>query len=974
MTRKLILVLFLSMVCMASFAQVTKLSGLVMDKETGDGVMQATVQLLKSDSSFVVGTVSDANGNFVLSTQVKGRYILKFTSIGYKPVARTVRLGEKNIDLGSVEMSSDAIMLKGTIVEGHAAKVVVKEDTFQYNASAYKLPEGSVIEELVKKLPGAEVGDDGTIKINGKEVKKILVDGKEFMTGDTKTAMKNIPTSIIEKVKAYDQQSDLARVTGIDDGEEQTVLDFGVKRGMNQGMFSNVDLGYGTKNRYVAKGMGAYFNDKMRVMVFAGANNNNDRGFGGGGRFGGGSQGLNASKMLGANFNYEEKNKLKFDASLRWNHSDGDLSTSVASENFVATAASFSNSLSQKFSRSNSWDARMHLEWTPDSATTITFRPTVRLTKTDGQTVSSKASYSDDPYAYVADPLENEAIKEMESRGLMVNTNRNISVTYGNNESLGAMLQWNRRLSNSGRNITVRADVDYSNNKSNSLSVQNVHLYQVQNILGGDSTYQTNRYNLVPAKNWSYALQTTYSEPLIARELFLQFSYRYKYSLSESDRSTYDFSNLGESFFEGVVPAYRGWDSYLSLLANPLENYLDDDLSRYSKYETYTHDAQVMLRWNKKKYRLNVGVMAQPMRTHYTQDYLGAHVDTVRNVVNWSPTFDFRYRLDKRNNLRINYRGSTSQPSMGQLLSIVDDSDPLNISVGNPGLKPSFTNRFRLFYNGSRQSHMQSWMAYVNYSNTRNDISNRVTYDERTGGRTTRPDNINGNWNLSSALMFNTSIDSAGVWNINTFTNFNYNNYVGYLQLNRNADSQKNVTRSTTVGERMSLGYNKGWFSIELDGQGNYTHTVNKLQPASNMNTWQFTYGSNVTVTFPWNMSLSTDIHEQSRRGYSDASLNTNELLWNAQISQSFLRGNALTVSFQWNDILAQQSNFTRAINATMRSDTQYNSITSYGMLRVTYKFNAFGGKNARPQGNGQGHFGGPGRRPGGVGHSQRSW
>ena len=277
-------------------------TGSLYDRDSKEAVPFATVQVLRQDSSYVTGALSDDDGNFRVEMPEDGKYIVKVSSVGYKTIYNNVTIADgKDVSLGRLTFGADAVMLKGTTVTGRAAKVVVKEDTFQYNASAYRVPEGSTIEALVKKLPGAEVSDDGTIKINGKEVKKILVDGKEFMTGDTKTALKNLPTSIVDKVKAYDQQSDLSRISGIDDGEEQTVLDFGIKPGMNKGLFANVDLGIGTKGRYAEKLMGAYFNSKHRLMVFGDANNVNDVGFGGGprGGFGQTRQGLNAAKMVG---------------------------------------------------------------------------------------------------------------------------------------------------------------------------------------------------------------------------------------------------------------------------------------------------------------------------------------------------------------------------------------------------------------------------------------------------------------------------------------------------------------------------------------------------------------------------------------------------------------------------------------------------------------------------------------------------
>lgn len=957
-------------------AQGTKITGTLIDRDTKEGVMLATVQMLKPDSTYVSGVLSDEKGRFSIEASAAGSYILKISSVGYTPLTKTIKVdGKKDIALGEIIFNADAIMLKGATVVGQAARVTVKEDTFVYNASAYRTPEGSVVEELVKRLPGAQVSDDGTITINGKEVKKVLVDGKEFMTGDTQTALKNLPTSIIDKIKAYDEKSDLAKVTGIDDGEEQTVLDFGIKKGMNKGVFGNVDASVGTHDRYAERLMGALFKDKTRVMLMGNLNNVNDRGFpggGGGGRFGRGAQGLNTSKMAGANFNLEPSSKLKLDGSVRWNHSNGDKRTEQSVENFVSTAGSFSNSLNQNYTRSNSWDARLRLEWTPDTMTNIMFRPSFSYSKSDGLTSGTSASYNDDPYSYVSDPLSQEAISIMDENRLMVNHRENSSISYSDNLSVGAMLQFNRKLNSKGRNATLRTDIRYGEGDSKSLSTSNVHLYQVEDAFGNDSTYQTNRFNTTPTKTLNYSVQFTYSEPIF-RAMFLQLSYKFNYKYNKSDRSTFDFSDIDGNVFAGVDNVYRGWDNYLSRLDNPLDNYLDESLSRYSEYKNYIHEIQLMLRVIREKYRLNVGVMVQPQKTRFIQRYQGINTDTVRNVVNVTPTLDFRYRFSKLSNLRINYRGTTSQPSMTDLLDIRDDSDPLNITMGNPGLKPSFTNTLRLFFNNYTQEHQRATMVHLNYSNTRNSISNMVTYDEQTGGRTTRPENINGNWNISGALMFNTALDSVGYWTISTFTNVRYNNYVGYLALDQYSGSRKNTTKTTTLGEQLTASFRNSWLEVSLDGSVDYTHTRNLLQSQNNLDTWQFAYGGYASVYMPWGMSLSTDLHQNSRRGYNDSSMNTNELIWNLQLSQSFLKGNALTVSLQLYDILHEQSNFSRTINAMQRSDTRYNSINSYAMLHAVYRVNLFGGGRKNDPGmERRGRDGGGPRRMHNPGGPQR--
>ena len=959
--KRSILSMLLMLVAIASLAQERLISGKITDRDTKDPVEQVTIQLLKTDSTYVSGAISNERGLFHVNAPANGKYLLKITSVGYKPTVKRIQISEdKNLAMGNVVIGADAIMLKGAVVTAMAQKVSLKEDTFVYNSAAYRTPEGSVVEELVKRLPGAEVSDDGTIKINGKEVKKILVDGKEFMTGDTKTALKNLPTSIIDKIKAYDEKSDLSKVTGIDDGEEQTVLDFGVKKGMNKGVISNIDLGVGNKNRYNMRGMGGYFANNNRFMLFANANNTSDRGFGGGpGRgFWGGANGLNASKMIGANYNYELKDKFKFNTSLRWNHSDGDVWSSRSSENFMGTSSSFSNSLSQSYSRSNSWNGNIRLEWMPDSMTNILFRPSISWSSSDGLSGSQSASYNKDPYTITTkDPLSEEGIEEMEKAEAMVNSQLTNGITYSDNNNINGMLQVNRKLGNKGRNITFRVDAKYTDNDSKSISLNNAKLYLVQTAEGKDSTYQTNRYNLTPSKNYSYAGQLTYSEPLW-KATFLQFSYKFTYSYSKSDRSTYDFSKYAMSGDH----EYRGWDSYLNPFAGHLNDYRDDNLSRFSEYRNYNHDIQVMMRFIRQKYNLNFGVMVQPQQSKYIQDYQGVHVDTVRNVVNVSPTLDFRYRFSKMSNLRINYRGTTSQPSISQLLDITDNSDPLNISMGNPGLKPSFTQNFRLFYNNFVQNHNKGVMTFVNFSTTNNSISNKVTYDETTGGRITRPENINGNWNAMGAFMFNCSIDSAGVWNINTGAHANYNNYVSYLSLDKKSDSQKNTTRSITWRQNLSFSYRNDWAEFSLDGTLTYNKAKNKLQPTSNLETWQFSYGPSMTLTAPWGTSLNSSLSINSRRGYNDSSMNTDEFVWNAQLSQGFLKGKPLTIMLQFYDLLRQQSTFSRAISATSRTDTEYNAINSYAMLHVVYRLNLFGGKEAR-----KGGFdgpGGPGGRP----------
>ena len=280
---------------------------------------------------------------------------------------------------------------------------------------------------------------------------------------------------------------------------------------------------------------------------------------------------------------------------------------------------------------------------------------------------------------------------------------------------------------------------------------------------------------------------------------------------------------------------------------------------------------------------------------------------------------------------------------MSQLLDITDNTDPQNVSVGNPGLRPAFTHRIHAFYNGYRQRYTQSWMTFFHFASVHNAIGNSVTYDASSGARVVRPVNINGNWNLNAGVMFNTSIDTLGVWNVKTFTTVDLNRYASLLQQSRQSLVERNITNQTNLSERLTFSYRNSWLEVALDGSVEYNHTKNQLQSAQNLNM-------------------------NSRRGYNDASLNSNELLWNAQVAQSFLRGKPLTISLQLYDILHQQSNLSRVVNAMGRTDTEYNSINSYALLTISYRFNLFGGKPQHPAGVRRGDdgpmMGPPGGRP----------
>ena len=527
------------------FAQnkVITVSGRVVESDSKEPAAQATVQLLSlPDSAYAAGIASNNQGWFTLPKVKAGKYLLKVSYIGfltkYVPLHLYANMTEKRV--GTIALESDAVMLKEAVITAEAPQVTVKEDTLEYNSSAYRTPEGAMLEELVKKLPGAEIDDEGNVKINGKEVKKIMVDGKEFFGGDVKTGLKNLPVNMIDKLKTYDKKSDLARVTGIDDGEEETVLDLKVKKGMNQGWFGNASAAVGTEDRYGSNLMLNRFVDNSQFSLIGSANNVNDQGFSGGGgpRFRN-SNGLTATKMLGVNF-ASQSEKLELGGSARYNFSDRDALSTNYSERFLQNGNSYSNSNSKNRSKNTNFKADFRLEWKPDTLTNIIFRPNFSYGKSDSYSKSESGTFKSDPFNLVSNPNDflDKSIWNTTDDPLddiRVNASNSESSTESNSLSANASLQVNRRLNNQGRNITFRGTFSYGDNDSEQFSES---LTRYFDAAAGKSDDERKQYITSPTQNYDYTAELTYNEP-VAKATFLQFRYKFQYKYSESDRSTY---------------------------------------------------------------------------------------------------------------------------------------------------------------------------------------------------------------------------------------------------------------------------------------------------------------------------------------------------------------------------------------------------------------------------------------------------
>lgn len=937
--------LILSLCCLGMAAQV-QIKGKVLDAETGEPMISSTVSVMTKDTTkMVTGNVTGSDGTFTIKNVKNGSYILKVSFVGYQNFYRAITLNSKSNKvqtIGNVMLKPNSIELNSAVVTAQIPETEVKDDTVLFNADAFKVPEGSVLEDLVKKLPGAEVEDNGAIKINGKSISKILVDGKEYFGNDRQMSMKNIPTEIIHKIKTYEKKSDLARITGIDDGEEETVLDLTIKKGMKNSWIGNIGGGFGTHDRYNLRGQVNRFQDNLQSSLVTNYGNT------GGGRGGGGGNGNNTSGQFGGRIMYQIPDKLEVGGNFSYNYRKSDNWTRTSSENYTSTVASFQNSYNQTLSHNNNFNGEFKAEWKIDSVTTVIFRPNISWGTSDNSTSNSSVSFKKDPFQYddVIDPLSDQDLAIIPD-SVKVNNNKSRNWSNGDSHNFSGSITFNRRLPGkpwfgeggptiyNGRNISFRINGTTSENGNKAWNQSNVIYHQK------DSTDLTFRLRDTPTGNKNYSVGFTYSEPIIMG-LYAQVNYSYNYSNRHSDGDTYEFAEIDEI-------GQKIWDYYELSGELPdtlqLESFRSKTLSRYSDNTNKTNRADFQLRLNAGIVNATVGVNVENQTQEIHQIYMNHDLDLSRNFTRVSPTVNANLRFTRQHTLRLTYRGNSNQPSLTDLFDIEDNSNPLLIRRGNPNLKPSFTNNLTLEYNNYFQNTKRSYNFRFNFSNTLNSIESMTEYNEETGGHIITPMNLEDpDWNIGGNAGFVTPV----IWEkltANISGNYSFSNNTGYMYQNK--QTIKNTVINNRAGGRLRLTLRMNNFDVSANGGINWNNSSSDIVEASNQSNYTFNYGLSTTGNFENGFGYNTDISIRSRRGYSSATMNTNELIWNAQVSYRFLKRKA-TISLQAFDILNKQSNISRTVNASGRQDTENNSIHSYFMLNFQYRFNVFGTKEAR--------------------------
>ncbi len=953
------------------------------DAATSEPIGFATVYVSKDGTTGkAVFALTGEDGVAVLEGVKRGKYIFKAEMMGYNAYTADVTVSDKDIDLGTVKMESDVAMLDQAVVSATANAIVVKKDTIEYNVDMFKTTDNDVLEDLLKKLPGIEVGSDGSITANGKTINKITIAGRTFFLDDPQIASKNIPAKMINKVKVLEKKSEQAEFTGIDDGEEETVLDLSVRPGMMKGWFGTVtgggghdlpteeqkDLGSGYDGRWQGSGMVGRFTDKSQISFIGNGNNTNNRGLqdmassmmgqmrGGGGPGGGmgggrgmfgGSNGITTSWMGGVNANtgFGDDSDNEIGGNYMYNGSDNSVVSESTKKTFLTDQK---NMLSTNTGSSNTITrghrAGAEFEWAPTKKFSLLFRP---------QFSYGTGSFDENSNVDTRNTFNGGAMDSL--------VNKSTSSSRGDNDnwSTNGRLLLRQRLGGNVKGRSISLNIDYKLSKStivgyNSSTTMTDYDYDSEELDEDDKwktkTVVDQRYNQTQ-KSASLSGNLTYTEPL-GKNFFLQGSYQFSWSRNESEKLTYDKES---GFYSKMDTAY----------SNQFDNNFINQNMRLSFVK------------QEDKYNLQIGVSGQPAKTDskaYLFNAAGSrrtYRDTSYTVWNFSPTARIEFEFSDYEFLRLNYRGQTSQPSINQLSPVPDNSNPLYITLGNPTLAPSFNHRIGLDYRRTNMKTFGSIGAMTNFTYTKDAIVNASWYTP-DGIQYTLPLNVNGpSYSGMLMVMGNTPLGGRdSKFSMNSFTRFSASSALSY---SGNGDAktfeeilaskalQEGRTTSIGINENLSFVYRNNWIETRLGGVIGYNRAWYTISTKQNAETWNNQVTAEINGDLPWNMEVKTDGRYYIYHGYSDG-YNENKFVWNAEVAQSFFNSK-LTLRLKVYDILNKSQNINRTTTENYVQDSLSNTLGRYVMLSLTFKFGNFGeaGKHMPGPGGRRGGMGGPG-------------
>ncbi len=963
MRKATLLIVFGMLCCTFAFSQSSQqfsLRGVLRDSLNKEPITGATVLITNAAGTANLGYATTAvDGSFEVKRLPAGKHLLQISMMGYTTFKRTIEMSGSPsvINLGDIALLEDMVHLNEVVVTSIGNPIVVKKDTIEYNASSFKVPEGAMLEDLLKKFPGAEIGSDGSITINGKTVSKVLLDGKTFFSDDPQIATKNLTAKMIDKVQVVDRKSEQSRFTGIDDGNEETVLNLTVLPGMKNGWFGNASAGAGTEERYQGGAFVANLKDDRQISILVSGNNTNNRAFsdisgnmmsqgrgfagGGGGRMGGGGgfggmagggmrvniggtsmnfggNGITTSWLAGLNYHDEFGKKVKLGGNYFYNGSETDKKQESYRQNLlVGDSTSFYNQFSNSVTNTQGHRVALELEYTISDRTSLLFRPNVNY---------GIGNFDEQSY-----------YETLTSTGDSVNMGR--SSATGDNQSISTNgeLLFRHKFNKENRTFSTNVTYGYSDN---AIDGKNESYTKIFNSMRPDELVNQQYHS--DNGSWSLGTRFSYTEPLWKNH-YMELAYNIRYNENTSEKSTYNYNATTQRY-----------DVFDTLYSNHYRNVF------------VNQQAELNVRGIYEKTSWTVGVNVQPS---YTKSEGRDQEAFSRHVVNFSPMAQFSYQPSNNVNLRLNYRGTTNQPSISQLQPVPDNSNPLQERLGNPDLNPSFTQNLMLMYRNTNMSNFRTMVAMVNAAMTSDQIVNMNIYESSTGKQLIRPTNINGSYSATGMFMINSPIKKSKFSVMsNTWTTYNQSVSLSKTVAVFDKDNidfgntEDSKTRSLSITEMLRLGYKGNKIDINLSGRAGYSQTWYTLSAQEQPAYWNNSVSGDFTWTLPWDFSLSSDASYTYYIGYSDG-YNEPLTMWNAGLSKLLFKKKQGTLAIKVYDILNEQRSNARVTTENYIEDSIVNTLGRYVMFSFTFRFGTFGnsgGGGGRMMGPGGGGFGRP--------------
>lgn len=886
--QSLCLLLILHALSLTLPAQVvTTLRGAVRDSAETP-LVGANIALYRHTPSgerqLVAGGTSDSQGRFSIVQVPLGQLSLEVSYIGYQSYQDDLTI-TAGLNLGVIHLQEDAHLLEVVVVQGKATDMTVRGDTIAFNADAYKVPQGAMLEELVKRLPGAEIDESGQISIGGQQVSKIMLDGKEFFSGDTKVAMRNLPASMVHQLEMLRQQSDEARVTGFDDDEEETVLNIRTKPDMRQGTFGHAVAGYGLNQRYELNGLLNYFSQRHQTTLVAGSNNTNGQGLsdlnlddgsrGGrrGGRSGGGfrPQGITTSAQIAANETYTPSDRLEVNANVRYGYRQNDLSARIETENLLPDSPStFTNETTDALKRGHNLGGDAYIKWHATDRTELIYRPELHYSWGVDQ---ESRNYR------TTDSAESEL-----HRGSQENLRKYSGLRLFN------MLLLGHKLNDEGRTLSLQLNGGFLGDNANTESHSTLH------SVDGEQSRQTLLED--HSQTFSYRIRTGYVEPL-TELLSLQVQLEWSDRIRSSER---DYKMAGTARETDMKTRLNSLSAGIDLkVANELVD-------------------------------LIVGLRFRP--TWMTTELSPQTNQTphIRREMIWAPSLNFSYTPNKQTMLRLGYWGRSEMPSAGQMYTIPDVTNLRESIIGNPNLRPSYQHQlfgmFRTFLPSSSQAvNIRFFSAYTHHA-----VISDQSVDAKTQRRQITYINADGGeYVLYSNGSFTTPLFTKSL-SLAVTLGSAYNYRLGRI------NGVTNGAHSWTLSPDLALAYSNSWLYLRAKGGVRYHSGSQSLPLAASPHTYDWRAGVDVSVSLPLGFKVESEALYTQGVGYQEP-YNVSSVLWSAGLSYSFLKDQAATLRIKVYDLLNQQQSISRQVSATEISDTWSNSLGRYAMLHFIYRF-----------------------------------